>query len=184
MCNLAGNLFLAAGDLISLLPFCQVEQTVKAARCAPGTNEQLNRWHESEQEFQWTFLELERTGDPWPCMYLSFPHSSLFLFFPPRDYNYPICYPTLFLFLFIFSSTFSEGANAVVVLKLKSLTRRCHSAVPLHCFPIMWDFGLKDDSSFSNVWAFTPNIPSSSSHCDWPGAFQGYRFDLSTLLGQ
>lgn len=105
-------------------------------------------------------------------------------FFPARDYNYPICYPTLFLFLFIFSSTFSEGANAVVVLKLKSLTRRCHSAVPLHCFPIMWDFGLKDGSSFSNVWAFTPNIPSSSSHCDWPGAFQGYRFDLSTLLGQ
>lgn len=34
-----------------LLPFCQVEQTVEAERFAPGTNEQLNRWHGSEQEF-------------------------------------------------------------------------------------------------------------------------------------
>lgn len=30
--------------------------------------------------------------------------------------------------------------SAVVVLKLKLLTRRCHGAVPLRCLPIMWDF--------------------------------------------
>lgn len=32
--------------------------------------------------------------------------------------------------------------------------------MPLGCFPIIWDFSLKDSSSFSNVWAFTPNCPT------------------------
>lgn len=33
-----------------------------------------------------------------------------------------------------------RGPKAVVVLKLKSLTSLCHSAVPLRRFAIMWDF--------------------------------------------
>lgn len=85
ICSLAENLFLAAGDLISFLAFCQVEQAVKSEKCTPGTNEQLNRWHESEQEFRWTFLELAKPGDPWLYLFsLPFPCLPLPLYLASR----------------------------------------------------------------------------------------------------
>lgn len=79
----------------------------------------------------------------------------------------------------------SQGAKceSTVVLKPESLTRRCHSAVPHHCFTIMRDLALRDSSSFSNVWAtpqpppppplhtHTHTTPPSHPHCDWPTVF-------------
>lgn len=106
------------------------------------------------------------------------------LFFPQLLLLFPTPH-AIFLFINFPGSLPSQNQlNAVVVVKLKSLTRCCHSVVPLRCFPIMWDFGLRDSSSFSKVWGFTPTIPSSLAHCGWPGVFSGHWFDLSTLLRQ
>lgn len=71
------------------------------------------------------------------------------------------------IFLFIHSPgclASQKEPKAVVVLKLKSLTRRCHSAVPLRCFPIMWDFWFERQQFIFQCVGFH-STPSPSSRC-------------------
>ena len=104
--------------------------------------------------FPWT------REDQWSIHESLFSHFLFFFFNSPPTTLTILCAPSSYFPLYSFSqlASISEGAKrgSTVVLELKSLTRRCHSAVPHHCFPIMGDFGLKDSSSFSNVWAFSP----------------------------
>lgn len=128
-----------------------------------------------EQEFQWTFLELERSADPWPHLSTS---SSIFsltvLSFPFSSHQLQS------FFLLIFSLSRNQTSAAVAV-KAEAPNKALSpwSATPLlshhvgSC-PERWQLifrGLKGGFHSHQGLFF----------CSWPGVFLDQWFDLSTL---
>lgn len=102
-----------------------------------------------------------------PLLFSSSILSSTITPHPPPPSTHPPSKTRHTIFLFIHSPgclASQKEPKAVVVLKLKSLTRRCHSAVPLRCFPIMWDFWFERQQFIFQCVGFH-STPSPSSRC-------------------
>lgn len=152
-----GNLFPAAGDVISLLPFCQAEQAVKGREVHSGD--------------QWTAKQMTcirarvPVNFPWTRENRWSMASSL-LFVSSTGTSSSTCNFSFCLFPQL-SPTPQNQLNAVAVHELKWLASRCHSPVPLGCLPIVWGFRSEGKQFISR-------------HAGWP---IGADWDRSQAIG-